>query len=272
LSKLSGERIPRWNKYMPIGSGKINTQQKIAFTSERKVVYFPSCINRSMGVSAEYKSEKQLSETMLELLTKAGIEVIYPQQMDKLCCGMPFLSKGYTDAGMQKSSELEQALLQASENGKYPVLSDMSPCLYTMKENMKGNLKLYEPVSFILEFVLPFVEITPLNETISVFPVCSMKKMGLESGLKQLAEKCAREVIVIESNCCGFAGDRGFLVPELNKHGLRSMKNQLPAHVTKGFSTSRTCEIGLSQHSGVSHKSIVYLVNSVSIPKKTDLK
>jgi D-lactate dehydrogenase len=72
---------------------------------------------------------------------------------------------------------------------------------------------------------------------------------------------------VPETNCCGFAGDRGFTFPELNKHGLRSLKNQLPETVKEGFSTSRTCEIGLSLHSGISYKSIVYLVDRVSTKK-----
>ena len=142
-------------------------------------VYFPSCINRSMGVSSDHKKEKQLSIKMVELIHKAGFEVIYPENLNDLCCGMAFSSKGYTEAGIKKSNELETELLKASENGKYPVLCDMSPCLFTMKENMKSGIKLYEPVEFINDFLLTNLTITPLNETITVFTVCSMKKMGL---------------------------------------------------------------------------------------------
>jgi len=265
MRKLSGNRIPRWNEFMPRGAKKIKTTQGLK--SANKVVYFPSCINRAMGVSKERSHEKQLSEKMLELLNKGGFEVIYPKNLNSLCCGMAFSSKGYTEAGQKKSNELEATLLKASENGKYPVLCDMSPCLFTMKENMQSVLKLYEPVEFILEHLLPNLEITPLGETITVFPVCSMKKMGLEEKLVNLAEMCAAKVIVPSTNCCGFAGDRGFSFPELNEHGLRDLKMQLPAEVKNGYSTSRTCEIGLSLHSGVSHQSIVYLVDRVSKKK-----
>jgi D-lactate dehydrogenase len=94
-----------------------------------------------------------------------------------------------------------------------------------------------------------------------------MKKMGLEAKLVELAQKCAKEVIVSETNCCGFAGDRGFSFPELNKHGLRNLKIQIPEDVRYGYSTSRTCEIGLSLHSGISHQSVVYLVDKVSRAK-----
>ncbi len=264
MRAISGNRIPQWTPYMPLGAKKIDTNRTQITGNTNKVVYFPSCINRAMGVSKENRKEKQLSEKMLELLNKGGFEVIYPGYLNSLCCGMAFSSKGYVDAGLKKSNELEAALLKASENGKYPVLCDMSPCLYTMKENMKSGLKLYEPVEFILEYLLSNLEITPLDETVSVFAVCSMKKMGLDGKLVELAQKCAVKVVVPETNCCGFAGDRGFTYPELNKHGLRDLKNQLPEGIRYGYSTSRTCEIGLSLHSGVSHQSIVYLVDRVS--------
>lgn len=266
LKTLSGNRIPQWNPYLPKGAKKIDTEAQ-TLKSDRKVVYFPSCINRAMGVSKESRNEKQLSEAMIKLLNKGGYEVIFPENMNGLCCGMAFLSKGYADAGMKKSNELEIALIKASENGRYPVLCDMSPCLFTMKENMKSGLKLYEPVEFILDNMIPNLEISPIDETITVFPVCSMKKMGLEGKLVELARKCAKEVIVPETNCCGFAGDRGFSFPELNEHGLRYLKSQIPDNVTRGYSTSRTCEIGLSLHSGISHQSIVYLVDKVSKAK-----
>ena len=267
LSNVSGKRIPRWNRFMPSGSRSIKTYKSIPEEFPHRVVYFPSCINRSMGVSADHKEEKQLSEKILSLLNKAGYGVIYPENLNNLCCGMAFSSKGYTEAGENKSGELENALLKASINGKIPIVCDMSPCLYTMKENFKADLKLYEPVEFILEYLLPFLIITPVDEVITVFPVCSMKKMELDNRLIELATMCSREVIVPETNCCGFAGDRGFTFPELNTHGLSSLREQLPETIKEGFSTSRTCEIGLSLHSGISYKSIVYLVDRASQSK-----
>ena len=139
-----------------------------------------------------------------------------------------------------------------------------------MKENIKSNLKLYEPVEFILEYLIQYLDIMPVDEVITVFPVCSMKKMALDDKLTTLAGMCAKEVIVPLTNCCGFAGDRGFIYPELNKHGLKDLRGQLPEDVKHGYSTSRTCEIGLSLYSGISYKSIIYLVDKVSSPK-TDL-
>lgn len=268
LRILSGKNIPAWNPFMPGGAEKIKSE-KPPESKELKVVYFPSCINRSMGISKDQKEKVQLTGKTIALLNKGGFEVIFPENIDSLCCGMAFLSKGYKKAGEKKSLELEEALLKASKNGRFPVLCDMSPCLYTMKDNFKSGLKLYEPVEFITKYLLPNLDISPLNETVTVFPVCSMKKMGLEGMITELAEKCASEVIVPQTNCCGFAGDRGFTFPELNSYGLRDLKTQIPDNVCHGYSTSRTCEIGLSLHSGISFKSIVYLVDEVSAPKKS---
>ncbi|HOU95730.1 MAG TPA: FAD-binding and (Fe-S)-binding domain-containing protein [Bacteroidales bacterium] len=267
IRKLSGNFIPQWNPFLPRGAKKIKNITRSGKDTGNRVVYFPSCINRSMGVSADYRHERQLSEEMILLMEKAGFEVILPDNLNKLCCGMAFMSKGFIEAGAMKSGELENALLEASRNGEYPVVCEMSPCLYTMKENMRNKLKLYEPVGFIMEYLLPSLEIVPVKETVTVFPVCTMKKMELDKKLIELAKLCASEVIVPETNCCGFSGDKGFFNPELNRYALRNLREQIPDTVIHGYSTSRTCEIGLSLNSGISYKSIVYLVNMATRPK-----
>lgn len=266
LRLISFNRVPMWNPYLPSGSRKINETGLQTAGNTLKAVYFPACINRAMGVSKDHKNELQVSEKMVRLLRKGGYEPVYPENLNNLCCGMAFSSKGYVKAGEMKSAELESALLKASNNGEYPILCDMSPCLFTMKENMKSNLRLYEPVEFITEYLLPRLTIDQVDETVTVFPVCSMKKMGLDGKLADLARMCAKNVVVADTNCCGFAGDRGFTYPELNKHGLRDLKTQLKPEITKGYSTSRTCETGLSLHTGISYKSIIYLVDQVSTP------
>jgi D-lactate dehydrogenase len=268
LRRLSGNRIPAWNRYMPGGAKKIRIESEQS-DGNLKVVYFPSCINRSMGLPRERHGDKQLSATMILLLKRAGYQVIFPENPDELCCGMAFSSKGYIEAGRKKSDELETALVKASKEGQYPIVCDMSPCLYTMRENMK-TLRLYEPVEFILEFLVPHLNITPLEEKVAVFPVCSMKKMGIDHKLLELAKICASEVTVAETNCCGFAGDRGFSYPELNRHGLKDLREQIPEGVLSGYSNSRTCEIGLSLHSGITFSSIIYLVERASAGVKAN--
>jgi len=263
--KASGNNLPQWNPYLPKGAPKIDSNLPVN-GNPRKVVYFPSCINRAMGISKDYDEKVALTNKVKQLLTKAGYEILYPENLSNQCCGMPYSSKGFKQQSKDTSNLLEQALLKASAQGKYPVLSDMSPCLQSMKENIGEPLKLYDPIEFTLKFLTQHLDFTPADETISVFTVCSAKKMGQEEDLIKLAEMCATEVVVPETNCCGFAGDRGFSHPELTAHGLRTLKEQHPEEVTRGFSTSRTCEIGLTNHSGISYKSILYLVDEVTTP------
>lgn len=234
-------------------------------TSDLKVVYFPSCINRSMGKNS-FQNEEDLQLTTLthQLLIRAGFSIIYPEALDSLCCGMPFSSKGFVEVNHDKSKTLEIALLKASENGKYPILYDMSPCFYHSKAELSTALKIVDPIEFMLDFVMPLLTVKNKKESVTVFPVCSVKKIGKMDQLMALSQLCAHHVIMIDSNCCGFAGDRGFLIPELNEHGLRDLKEQIPSSCKAGYSTSRTCEIGLEKMSGIDFKSIFYLIEEVT--------
>ncbi len=276
---LSFGSIPMWSEYYPKGATRIdytNVKPLQSVAPAGKVVYFPSCITRTMGVAKSYSKELEITRLTEKLLTKAGYEIIYPNNLNKLCCGMAFSSKGYVEAAKKVSDELYNELYKASEGGKYPILCDMSPCLYTMHTNMDDKLKLYEPAEFITKFVVDKLDIKKLDKKVAVFAVCSAKKLGVDNMLYDLARLCAKQVVVIDSNCCGFAGDHGFFNPELNAHGLRMLKQQVEGNLvdgtkvepcTEGYATSRTCEIGLSKHSGVTFKSIMYLLDQASEPK-----
>ncbi|MEO7709074.1 MAG: hypothetical protein ABIS28_11150, partial [Caldimonas sp.] len=80
-----------------------------------------------------------------------------------------------------------------------------------------------------------------------------------------VARHCSDRVVTAdEVQCCGFAGERGFIRPELNEHALRHLKAALPADCVIGYSSSRTCEIGLSEQAGFPYQSILYLVERLS--------
>lgn len=264
MRSISGNRIPKWNKDMPKGAHKIK-HAVVNAGKDHKVVYFPSCINRTMGKSKGYdKDEIELTRKTEELLIRAGFTIIYPENLNNLCCGMAFSSKGLKEEGARKSHELEAALYKASEGGKYPVLFDMSPCFYTFHEVYTMDIKIYDPIEFMLKHVMPKLQVKAPKDVVTVFPVCSAKKIGMEKNLVELSKMCAKKVVCVESNCCGFAGDRGFTYPELNEHGLRHLSEQIPDGCKEGYSTSRTCEIGMSEQSNINFKSIFYLIDEVT--------
>jgi D-lactate dehydrogenase len=202
------------------------------------------------------------------LLQRAGYQVIFPERMAALCCGLPFESKGFVKEAEAKIAELADALQRASDGGRWPIICDTSPCLLRMRECFPASLKLFEPVEFIHDFLLDRLTILPSTEAVAVHVTCSSKKLGLDAKFRQVAEACARTVVVPEQvGCCAFAGDRGFSHPELNASALKHLRGEVRHRCHSGYSNSRTCEIGLSLHSGLYYKSIVYLVERCSRPQ-----
>lgn len=237
--------------------------------SDLKVVYFPSCINQTMGQSKSGGKIHHLVDEVIQLMAKAGYEVIFPEGMDRMCCGQIWESKGMLDIADRKSAELEAALWKASEEGKYPVLCAQSPCLHRMKKVMH-KMHLYEPAEFIMKYLVPRLDFHPIDRHIALHLTCSTRHMGVDKDMIALAKLCCNNVFLPEGvGCCGFAGDRGFTFPELNKYGLRKLRPQIEAnHIEVGYSNSRTCEIGLESNTGIPYMSIVYLVNECTTAKK----
>jgi len=264
LHNLSGKRIPRWNVAMPRAASPARFQP--SRPTDRQVVYFPSCVARHMGPEDHDPDKAAIRDKTLSLLSKAGYEVVYPDGMNALCCGQPWESKGFMVQADAKLRELECALRATSKGGELPILCDTSPCLYRMKEHIKG-LELFEPVEFAVRFLADRLEFTPVNRRVALHITCSSRKMGLADQMADLARKCAREVVVPEDIfCCGFAGDRGFNYPELNESALKRLHGQLEG-CTHGYSTSRTCEVGLSLHGKIPYKNLLFLLDEASWPK-----
>jgi len=268
VNKLSQGKVGEWRPSMPKANHWLKEATPSHHRYAKKVVYFPSCANRTLGADPDQKDERSLTQLMYDLLDKAGFEVILPKQVADLCCGMPFHSKGFFDQADQKRSQLNQALVSASEDGKWPVLFDTSPCINSANHGLADNLSVYEPVRFAIEHLLPALSIKKSNECISLHITCSTKKAGLEQSMLSLANQLCENIhLPADIACCGFAGDKGFTHPELNESALAGLKQSLPANCRRGISSSRTCEIGLSEHAGIPYQSLYYLLDEVSQAK-----
>ncbi len=263
--------LPLWTTAMPKKKKQPKPGSHVgkAETEDLKVVYFPSCINQTMGLSKEAPVEHPLVDEVCHLLNKAGYEVIFPENMHKMCCGQIWESKGMLDIADRKSGELEEALWKASEHGRYPVLCAQSPCLHRMRKTI-SKMKLYEPAEFIMTYLKDRLDFHPIDRHIALHLTCSTREMGVANDLIALAHLCSNNVYLPEGvGCCGFAGDRGFTYPEMNKYALRKLKPQIEEHhIEVGYSNSRTCEIGLQTNTGIPYMSIVYLVNECTTRKK----
>lgn len=270
IRKLSFNKIPLWSKYLP---QKAHYSPKNSDNNELsprpKVVYIPSCASRSMGQSITADDQRSLTQVTFSLIEKAGFDVISPDFTGE-CCGMPFNSKGMFSEANQKRNTLLNKLRELSEKGKYPILIDTSPCKLMLLDNKEliDGLSIYEPVGFIEDVLVNYLDFDPVDETIMLHITCTSRTMGLAMKMQQLAERCSTNVVIPENiQCCGFAGDKGFTTPELNENALESLKVQVPEGCKIGYSNSRTCEIGLSHHAGIDYQSIIYLVDKSTAGK-----
>jgi len=258
LSRVSGGA---WKKNMP-HAGKSPVARR---SQGDPVVYFPTCGGRIFGPSDS--GEKQLGDVVSELLVRAGYDPILPDGFDQLCCGQMLASKGMAEEAEAMSNTLEAALLKASNNGQYPVIMDASTCTARMQKHLAGRLKLYDFHEFAHDALLPRLVITKQPGPVALHVNCSVRKTSADGKLKKLLAACAEQVIEPAGvTCCGFAGDRGFVVPELNQHALRKIHNELPANCACGASTNRTCEIGLTAETGITYQSVAYLLEQCSRP------
>ncbi|MGJ7459377.1 FAD-binding and (Fe-S)-binding domain-containing protein [Halomonas sp. MA07-2] len=265
--RLSGDRLPEWTPALPKATPIRLLKSSSHHDGQRdKVVYLPSCATRIFGASRDDAETRSVMEITLAVLDKAGFEVIIPEMVGHLCCGMAFNSKGQFEEAAHKAREVNRELLVASQNGRYPVLIDTSPCVHHLKSRLDERLQVSEPVAFAHDHLMPRLEVAALDERVAVHVTCSSVHMGVGDKMVALARACAREVVVpAEISCCGFAGDKGFNTPELNASALEGLAEQV-ADCSAGYSNSRTCEIGLGQHGGIPYRSILSLLDRASRP------
>lgn len=254
--------LPLWTPSLPTAHYGTHTAKGKAQGKGRKVVYFPSCLNRTMGYSKSGGKRQDLADLVVDFMQRHGWQVIFPQNMGALCCGQIWESKGMMDIADQKTAQLEEALLAASGNGRLPVICDQSPCLHRMREQMK-RIRPLELLEFVHDYMADSLTFHQTDEPIALHLTCSTRRMALADKVIDLAQRCSSHVLLPEGvGCCGFAGDKGFFNPEMNAYALRHLREQIEREgVRRGFSNSRTCEIGLTTHSGVPYQSLLYLID-----------
>jgi D-lactate dehydrogenase len=236
------------------------------------VVYFPACISRAMG--EPQSGQKGVMQTFMDVSAKAGINVIVPANIEKHCCGQIYSSKGFKDAYTYTVNETISRLWEVTQNGKLPVVLDITSCTQTLTHcraaltddnKLKYDaLRIIDSVTYIHDYVLPQITITKKKSGIVLHPVCSLQKMpGLESQFAKIASAFAVNVKQpIAAGCCGMAGDRGFLHPELTRSATKPEAHEVRQDTYDGYySSSKTCEIALSEAVGHNYHSILMLVD-----------
>lgn len=257
---------------MPLWSNQLQaTKGRIYGDSNGSVVYFPTCINRMMGGAKDNK--KSMPETFMSVSAKAGIKVLVPDDINSSCCGQLFSSKGYQDAYVYTANETVRKLWAWTSGGKLPVVLDVSSCTHTLQtcrtvlsdQNRAyfDQMNIIDSIDYLYDHVIPVLKDVRKKDNIVLHPVCTLKKMGLETKLFQIASHFAQQVDVpINAGCCGMAGDRGFLFPELTAAATAPEANEVKRKEYGGYySTAKTCEMAMSDAVSKNYESILYLVD-----------
>lgn len=260
--------MPLWSNYMskpplPVASNGATTE-----TAQPPIVYFSSCISRMMGgeILAHFRS----------VCHKAGIPVIVPTDGKGTCCGQIFSSKGFTDAYQFTANDTIEKLFVQSQEGKFAVVMDVTSCTQTLKSCRKAltdankvkfdAMTFLDAIDFAADRLLPLLTISKPKESIVFHPVCSAHKMGLLPKLQRIGKACARQSdIPLFAGCCGMGGDKGFYYPELTKAATKTEAGEVKQTQYDGYySTSKTCEMALSEAVGQHYESILKLLDEVS--------
>jgi D-lactate dehydrogenase len=243
-----------------------------------EAVYYPACITRVLGRLHGEPDDLSLTEAFLEVARRAGVLVHLPSDVSGTCCGVPFSSKGFDKAHELSVNRTIERFWEWSDHGKLPIVVDASPCTYGLltcrphlaDENQRhfDQMRILDSVRFAHDRLLPHLTVVHKAGSVALHSVCSLTKMGLTPELQAIASACSSTASIPPSaGCCGFAGDRGYLVPELTASATRQEAVEVRAGNFDGhYSSSRTCEIGLTRATGSVYRSYVYLLERATRP------
>jgi D-lactate dehydrogenase len=235
------------------------------------IVYFPTCISRTMG---SYPGKaKNVMDTFLSICLKAGVPVQVPADIKGSCCGQVFSSKGFAEAYRFTAHKVVAQLWYCSNEGALPVVTDVSSCAYTLQQlravlddqhkQWFDQLKIMDSIVFLHDAVLPLVPPVVNTKNIILHPVCSLQKMKTVDRFIKIARHFAHTVTVPDNaGCCGMAGDRGFLYPELTSAATQYEAAEVSRQLYDGYyASTKTCEMALSEAVKQNYQSILYLVD-----------
>ena len=279
---FGSDTVPLWSRDLPRGGR--SRSARVADSSSKgrntpsvspSAVYFQACVGSMFG-SAEGRSG--VAEAFESLAAKAGISLTRPADLDGLCCGTPWKSKGIEVGYAAMVSRTVDALWLASESGRLPVVCDNSSCSEGLVTAIKtavtadarfASLRVVDSVDFAAEHILPRVSVATKLSSVVVHPTCSSTRAGSNDHLMTLARACADDAVVPDAwGCCGFAGDRGMLYPELTRSATDAEADEISArfaNVSDAFvSCNRTCEIGMSRATGETYVHVLETLDALA--------
>jgi D-lactate dehydrogenase len=273
---VSDEALPAWLEEMPDPAPAALPRTERASAA---AVYFPACINRIFGPPRDADQLRSVPEALVAVSARAGRPLWIPDDVRGHCCGMPWHSKGFQQGAEHKTNEVVEALWRWTDDGRLPIVTDATSCAggllddvepFLSKENEErhSKLRVLDSVAWLHDELLPRLELPRKLGSATVHPPCAARHLNLVGKLQAIAAELADEVHVpLDSTCCGFAGDRGFLHPELTEAATRAEASEVRAgRFDAHLCSNRTCEIGMQRATGAPYASVVQLLDRLIRP------
>jgi len=272
--RVSRELVPTWPDSMPAPAP---TSLPGTRRHGAAAVYLPACINRIFGNPGGVPARPTLPEALVALSERAGSPLFIPDDVAGHCCATPWSSKGYRAGHQHMATSTAQAILRWTEEGRLPLVIDASSCAHGLVEEVASRLdqpiaerfagvRILDSIAWAHDELLPRLEVRRRVGAVAVHPTCSAGHLRLQDKLEALDRALADEVVVpVGTTCCGMAGDRGLLHPDLPASALRDVAAELDGRdLDACLCSNRTCEIGLEQVTGRPYASFVLLLEQLT--------
>jgi D-lactate dehydrogenase len=283
LRRVAGEDVvPGWSEALPAAA-----PSRLAETTRdgAAAIYMPACINRIFGLSRRANGGRlpdtgdnppaaglTVVEALVAASERAGMPVWIPDDVRGRCCGVPWSSKGYRDGHAEMTRMIAEAALRWTEDGGLPLILDASSCAHglsretseALPDDLRERWQAVEVLDTVAwaERLLPALEVSRPATRAVIHPTCSTRHMNQVAPMRQVTEALADDVVVpLNATCCGMAGDRGLLRPELTASATKLEAEELAGVEADAWvSANRTCEIGLEQATGEPYESVIQLL------------
>jgi len=168
------------------------------------------------------------------------------------------------------------ALWRWSDHGSLPIVVDAASCTHGLLDDVAEHvddsrraqmkaMTIRDSITWCRD-LLPLLSVNRKLETVALHPTCSTTHLGLNRDLEAIASSLADTTVVpVGTTCCGTAGDRGLLHPELVISATRDEKAGLDASPAQTYlSANRTCEMGLRHATGQPYESFIFLLEELT--------
>jgi D-lactate dehydrogenase len=274
---VTPELVPEWPGAMPAAARRPPRTRRAGAAA----VYLPACINRIFGVSqlrsSADGSPPSVPDALVAVSNRAGLPIWIPPDVAGHCCGTPWDSKGYRQGHAWMARKVVESLWRWTDGGRLPVVIDATSCTHGITAEIvpalteqdrerHAGLEVFDAVGWAMDPLLPRLEVGETLRSVALHPTCAGRRLGLDRGLRALAEALAEDAYVPPSaTCCGFAGDRGLLHPELTDAATREEAAEVVSRRFDAYlSSNRTCEIGMERATGRPYVHVVQLLEELT--------